>query len=356
MVILLILQLQDNVLLPEGVTEYIYLVGKKRNAFNNYKWIDPGRKKSQRGRKSVFFTLVSPMDDDKGMEETPCDLTMPRIAPYKNTWRPYQNTVYWYNLMLVQKRGLQFYQTRSHAIVPYNTLPVICIEKAVRMKTKEEGYLKVCLTPRLPRAVLKPNSRSSQQDQQEQDARSSCVHPCGSKGSGETWCNNVDNRIPGIPHSAVEQQDTNRRDTVKKLIQHFESHPNKESILQDFKQTEKIIKFKEKSQELIGDINNTEIFELCETSSKKQCFHYNVYWEIGLVHGTCGRCLKPSQRTKEFDKNNYDVLSIPGYVIKKNNTRRCQTWTFRAAANVLQGYGNVAKSSSTQAWRTQIHT
>ena len=216
--------------------------------------------------------------------------------------------IYWCNLMLAQKRGLQFCQTRSHAIVPYNTLLAICIEKAVCKKTKEEGYLKVCLTPILPRAVLKPNSRSGQQDQQEQDARSSCDHPCGSKGFGETWCNNVDNRIPGIPHSAFEQQDTNRRETVKKMIQQFESHPNKESILQDFKQTEKINKFSEKSQELIADMNNTEIFELCGTSSEKQCPDCKVYWEIGIVYGTCGRCLKPSQRTKEFDKNNYDIL------------------------------------------------
>ena len=220
-----------------------------------------------------------------------------------------------------------------------------CIEKAVRMKTKEEGYLKVCLTPRLPRAVLKPNSRSSQQDQQEQDARSSCDHPCGSKGSGETWCNNVDNRIPGIPHSAVKQQDTNRRDTVKKLIQQFESHPNKESILQDFKQTEKINKFSEKSQELIAEMNNTEIFELCGTSSEKQCPDCKVYWEIGIVYGTCGRCSK--NRRKELRSSTrttttfYQFLAV---LSKKNGARRCQTWTFRAAANVLQGYGKFAKS------------
>ena len=41
-----------------------------------------------------------------------------------------KNTVYWCNLKLAQKKGLQFYQTRSHAIVLYNTLPAICIEKA----------------------------------------------------------------------------------------------------------------------------------------------------------------------------------------------------------------------------------
>ena len=132
-------------------------------------------------------------------------------------------------------------------------------------------YHKVYFTPRSPRVVLKPNSHSGQQDQQEQEARTSCDHPSGSKGSGETWCNNVDYRIPDIPLSAVEQQDTDRKDKVKRLIHQFESHPNKESFLQDLNQTEKTNKFSEKSQELIADMNNTEIFELCESSSKKQC-------------------------------------------------------------------------------------
>ena len=40
----------------------------------------------------------------------------PRITVYRNTWRVHQNTVYWGTLKLAQRKGLQFYQTRSHAI------------------------------------------------------------------------------------------------------------------------------------------------------------------------------------------------------------------------------------------------
>ena len=71
---------------------------------------------------------------------------------------------------LAQRKGLQFYQTQSHAIVLYNTQPVICIEKAVCMKTKEELYYKVCQPTRFPRSMLKPNSRSGRQDQPYQEA------------------------------------------------------------------------------------------------------------------------------------------------------------------------------------------
>ena len=75
-------------------------------------------------------------------------------APYKNTWKRLQNTVLWCNLKLAQGKGLQFYQTRSHAVVLHNTLPAACIEKAVCMTTQDELYQKIRSTPRVPRVVL----------------------------------------------------------------------------------------------------------------------------------------------------------------------------------------------------------
>ena len=65
-----------------------------------------------------------------------------------------------------------------------------------------------------------------------------------------------------------EHQDTHRKDKVKQLIEKVENHPNKESFLQDFKQTKEINEFSKESQELIADMNNTEIFELSETFVK----------------------------------------------------------------------------------------
>ena len=68
-------------------------------------------------------------------------------------------------------------------------------------------------------------------------------------------------------------------------------------------------------------MNSTEIFKLCETSSKQQCPDGNLYWEADIVYRTCGRCLRISRSEKEVDKSNNDVVSIPSYVIKKNNKR-----------------------------------
>ena len=70
-----------------------------------------------RGSQAVFFTTVNPMEDGSSVEETPRDMTKPRIAPYKNTRKRFQNTEDWCNLKLAQEKGLQFYQTQSHSVV-----------------------------------------------------------------------------------------------------------------------------------------------------------------------------------------------------------------------------------------------
>ena len=262
------LALQDNVLLPKGFTEFIYHVGNASQVNSMIRnGLIPGGKRLKKGRQAVFVTTVNPMEDANGMEETPRDLTKPRIAPYKNIWKRLQNTVFWCNLELVQEKGLQFYQTRSHAVVLCNALIAACIEKAVCMKTLDELCQKVRLTPRLPRIVLKANSQCGQQELRSQDAQSSWDPPSESKRYGETCNNTVDYRISGVPLSSVEQQDTTRENKVKKLIEKFENQ-HKESFHQDLRHTQKINKFSEQPKDLIADINNTEITELCENSSK----------------------------------------------------------------------------------------
>ena len=47
-------------------------------------------------------------------------------------------------------RGFEFYQTRSNAIILYDTLPAYCIPKAIVMKSEEIIYEKVYVSPRPP--------------------------------------------------------------------------------------------------------------------------------------------------------------------------------------------------------------
>ena len=131
-------------------------------------------------------------------------------------------------------------------------------------------------------------------------------------------------RNAGVPLSAVEPQNTTRENKVKRLIEQFENHKHKKSLIQDMRQTDKINKFSQESQDLIADMNNTEIFELCENSSKQQCPDCNAFWEMGIVYCSCGRNMESARSPTEFDQNNRDVTSILGYVIKKNRKRGVQ--------------------------------
>ena len=78
----------------------------------------------------------------------------------------------------------------------------------------------------------------------------------------ETCRGNVDYRNPGIPYSTVQKEDSNRKETVKRLIQQFENHPNWDSLILDKNKTEEFDPFSEKSKELITAwaIRNTSSF------------------------------------------------------------------------------------------------
>ena len=125
--------------------------------------IDTGRSKIEQKTDSIFLP-VNPMDKEhKDLEKI--DLEAPRLGRYMHTaWKKHQNTVYWVDIELAQKKGLKFYQTRSNAIILYNTLPAYCIPKAVRMETGEIIYEKVYESPRPPPKISLRNDWMNELD------------------------------------------------------------------------------------------------------------------------------------------------------------------------------------------------
>ena len=187
----------------------------------------------RKDKQSLIFTAMNPMDNDQSMDEIRCDFAKPRIAPYKKTWNHFQDTIFWCNLKQAQKRRLQFYQTWPHAIV-YNTLPATCMQRAVCMKTKEELYHRVCQSPRLPRFLYRSRIRK------------------------------VDKKF-----NLIRKQENPQ--TSKTHWKEVTDKPAAATLTLDY-QTE---------SKLITDMGKTEIFELCDAFSKKQCPDWNFYWEIG---------------------------------------------------------------------------
>ena len=115
---------QDNVLIPKIFFECIYHIGcaiSLHSIINS--GLTPGGQNSIRERQRVFFTTVNPMNKDH-KDPHELDLTKPRLASYKEKkWKRHQDTVYWVDIQLVQRKGLKLYQTRCNAIILYDTLP-----------------------------------------------------------------------------------------------------------------------------------------------------------------------------------------------------------------------------------------
>ena len=111
--------------------------------------IDTGRSKFERQTDSILSACGSHGQKTKGSGYDRLECTASCTYMYKG-WKKHQNTVYWVDIKLAQKKGLKFYQTRSNAIILYDTLPSHCVPKVVRMETGEVIYEKVYMSPRPP--------------------------------------------------------------------------------------------------------------------------------------------------------------------------------------------------------------
>ena len=76
------------------------------------------------------------------------DLEATRLAWYKQKkLKKHEDAVCWVDMKLALKKGFEFSQTRSNAIILYDTLPACCIPKAIKMQTGEIIYEKVFASP-----------------------------------------------------------------------------------------------------------------------------------------------------------------------------------------------------------------
>ena len=109
--------------------------------------------------------------------------------------------------MTAQEGGLQFYQTRSNAVVLCDTLPTEFIEKAVCIKTGEQLY-------------QKESERHLVRSKQIRNVNHMIYQ-----------VKKQDRGLPNPRHISLNGQ------TVAKLIEKFESHKYKEQFLKDMSQT-----------------------------------------------------------------------------------------------------------------------
>ena len=102
-------------------------------------------------RQTVFFLPVNPMNKEHKDPDT-VDLKAPRFCtvPADSVEETSKHCVLGRHQTCSKRKDLKFFQTRSNAIILYNTLPAYCIPKALKMETGEILDEKVYESPRPP--------------------------------------------------------------------------------------------------------------------------------------------------------------------------------------------------------------
>ena len=75
-------------------------------------------------------------------------------------------------------------------------------------------------------------------------------------------------RVPGLSHSVVKESEHLR---VQELVRRIENHPLRAALQADLQQNSVYIPFSKNSKEMIRELGNVELFELCETTPNVQC-------------------------------------------------------------------------------------
>ena len=89
----------------------------------------------------------------------------------------------------------------------------------------------------------------------------------------------IDFRVSGLPRAVVKQAENFR---VRELVKKIESHPHRQALQADVQQKKKknaYNPFSEESKEMIREMGNVELFELCEKFRK--CNAQNAFF-IGI--------------------------------------------------------------------------
>ena len=91
----------------------------------------------------------------------------------------------------------------------------------------------------------------------------------------------IDFRVPGLSHAVVKEAE-HLRD--QELVHRIENHPHREALHALLQQNNVYNPFSKNSKDMIRELGNVVLFELCETTPKVQCSQCLLYWNQGIVY------------------------------------------------------------------------
>ena len=262
-------------------------------------------------------------------------------------WKRHQNTVYWVDIQLAQRKGLKLYQTRSNATIFYDTLPAYCIPKVVRMKSgdhKTRRYMcHLGLLQRFPAKIIgcviwsqdsqriqpKPKTQLSRTERPigeepftQEIEKDVLFGREGTKNSTRT-VRLVDGRksIQSCVPLSVELVDKKKLEEIDidgfqcaRIVtcscERSRKFPRSRARQVDRKSSSSIFKptcsrtiynpFSDDSKAMIREMDNVELLELCETIPKVQCSQCLLHWKQGVICCNCAQFLSESESRRKF--------------------------------------------------------
>ena len=143
----------------------------------------------------------------------------------------------------------------------------------------------------------------------------------------------IDFRIPGLPHSVVKQADNYR---VRELVKQIENHPHRQALQHDLQQNNAYNPFSDKSKKMIMDMGFVELFELFETDPKTQCKECLLYWSESIVYCTCEHLLKESATNRGVIQKNWTFYQFQTTRLRKDDLMATDMGKLHKRKNIIK--------------------
>ena len=133
----------------------------------------------------------------------------------------------------------------------------------------------------------------------------------------------IDFRVPGLSHSVVKAAEEHLR--VQELVKRIETRPHRAALHADLQQNNVDNPFSKDSKEMIRELGNVELFELCETAPEVQCSQCLLSWNQGIVYCTCWTMLDLQRIQKKFEQTKTGCNLYPELRDKERRYPWCST-------------------------------
>ena len=143
----------------------------------------------------------------------------------------------------------------------------------------------------------------------------------------------IDFRIPRLPHSVAKQADNYR---VRELVKQIENNPHRQALQHDLQQNNAYNPFSDKSKKMIMDMGYVELFELFDTDPKTQCKECLLYWSEGIVYCTCEHLLKERAANRGVIQKNWTFSQFQTTWLRKDDLMATDMGKLHKRQNIIK--------------------